>query len=260
MKTLKVTIVLMLFCQAVLAQKFSPEQIAAKKVVELDEKVSLSETQKTEVTAIFKASATQMQALKKRELVDKDAMHSLRKDEREKVKAILTAEQQKALKEANQARRDDHNASRDKIREYHKTNVKPVILEKRKAFDAKLSAQEKAVITQARALKPKHEKGNGMKQFSEAEKEQNKAAKNEIKLLLKPIIDTHKAELDAITAELKPTLDAEIEFKKANRPEKQNSERGVKGNHQKGEGHKDKGHKGNGDKLEHFMYQFLLAE
>jgi colicin import membrane protein len=260
MKTLKVTIVLMLFCQAVLAQEFSPEQIATKRVGELDQKVSLSETQKTEVTAIFKASATQMQALKKSEVVDKDAIHSLRKDEREKVKALLTADQQKALKEANQARKDDHKASRDKIREYHKTNVKPVILGKRKAFNAKLSAQEKAVITQARALKPKHEKGNGKKQISEAEKEQHKVARNEIKLLLKPIVDTHKVELEAIAAELKPTLDAEKEFKKANRTEKQNSERGVKGAHQKGKGYNGEGHIGDDNKLEHFIYQFLLAE
>ena len=252
MKAIKVTIVLLLFCQAVLAQKISQEQRIEKKLTSLDEKVTLTATQKEEVQAIFTNTATQIQSLRKAGDENKDAMLELRREEREKVKAVLTPEQVTKLKELKKAEREQHKVSRDNIREYHKTNVKPVLEAKRKAFDAALSASEKEIITQAKAKMPEHKKGEDHLKLEKGNKQDYKTARQEMKVLLQPVVDAHKAELEQIFNEVKPILDAEKEFIKENRPEHE-PKKGIQIEHRKG---KFDGQKG--DSNERFMYRFLL--
>lgn len=255
MKAIKVTIVLLLFCQAALAQKISPEQRIEKKVASLDEKVSLTDTQKEQVKAIFSVTASQMQSLRKAEGEEnKDAIRELRKDEREKVKAVLTPEQVSKLQVIKKEERELHKANRDKIKEYHKTNVKPVLEAKRKAFDAKLTASEKAIIAEAKAKMPEHEKGKGQQNQETANNEDNQATRQEIKMLIQPIVNTHKAELEQIFNDVKPVLDAEKEFIKANKSE-QDPKKGMESKRKQG---KKDGQ--NGDGSERFMYRFLLMD
>lgn len=251
MKAIKTTIVFVLFCQAVLAQKVSPEQRATQKVQMLDEKVSLTETQKEQVQAIFNNTASQTQNLRKQEVVDENAIRELRKEEREKVKAVLTAEQQAKLKEIRKEHRTENKESRDKLKAYHEANVKPIMKEKRLAFDSKLSESEKAIIAQARALKPKHKKDHHLGELKEDEKTENKAAREQIKTLLGPIVDAHKAELQQIFADVKPILDAERAFVEENKPQTQQHKKGPDGKGERGkQAHQN----------EHFMYQFLLMK
>ena len=248
MKKLKVTIVLLLIFQAVLAQKITPEQVAARKVAELDNKVNLSESQKTEVAAIFKETATQMQTLKKAETDNNDAIKALRKETKESVRALLTNEQQQILKEEHKEERGQNKAARDKIKEYHNKNVRPVIFEKRKSFDSKLTDEEKEVINQARALKPDFEKGHKVRERSSEEKHNNNATREEIKMLLTPIVNAHRSELEIIAEELQPTFEAEKEFIELN---KSNND----------ESHPKKGQfRGKEHSPEQFMFRFLLVQ
>jgi hypothetical protein len=211
MKVIKITLVLMLFCQAVFAQKPSPEEMAQKRVDRLDEKVSLTETQKTETYAIVLEGIIDIQNLKEEDSTYKEAFRTIKKDLREQIKEVLTEEQRAILKESRDQKKRTHHQEN---RAYYKEHVKPVVKAKRMEFETKLTVEEKQVIADARLLKPQHKK-DGKKGISKQERQQMKESKAEIKLMLQPIVTAHKLELEEIMNELEPIYEEAAKHRKS---------------------------------------------
>ncbi len=206
MKVIKLTLVLMLFCQAVIAQKVSPEERAKKHVELLDQKVQLSEDQKTDVYQIMLKSAEEIKALKLSGEKNKEAFKAIKKDQRTAIHEVLDEDQIIALKEVHKQMKTERKEAHQQIKQYHKEHVKPQVQAKRVEFDKLLTEDEKQIIEEARALKPKHKKGE-RKTLTEQEREELKAKRQEINQMLDPIISAHQTELDAIMVDLKPVFD-----------------------------------------------------
>lgn len=239
MRAIKITLVMLLFCQAVLAQKFSVEEIAERKVMKLDEKVTLTETQKVEINTILLESTSQIKELRKAETVNQEAVKQLKMEEKAKIKEILTEEQQTLLKDAKKADRVKNKTQRENIKAYNKEHVKPLVSEKRKAFELLLNQEEKDNIISARNIKAAHKKQD-RKSLTEEEKAAIKANREEIAKLLDPIIETHKQQLEVIKTELAPVHEAAKENAGSHEP-------GGKKKHPKKENKR-------------FEYRFLLSE
>ena len=244
MRAIKITLVLLLFCQAVLAQKISAEEMAEKKVLKLDEKVTLTETQKAEINTIVLESTTKIKELRSEESADQEAIKKIKMDERAKIKEVLTEEQQTLLKNAKKSERVENKAQREKMKAYNKEHVKPVVAEKRKGFELLLTDDEKASIAAAHSLKLEMRKVD-KKDLSEEEKSALKAKRTEINNLLDPIITKHQDELTKIKLELEPVYEAAKQNAGKEKPE---------GRHHKGKKH-DK--KPNDKRFEH---RFLLSK
>ena len=89
MRAIKITLMMLLFCQAVLAQKISVEEITERKIMRLNEKVTLTDAQKAEINTIILESTSQIKELRKAETVDQNAIKQLRMDEKAKIKELL---------------------------------------------------------------------------------------------------------------------------------------------------------------------------
>lgn len=223
MKGIKMTVLMLIFCQAVVAQTKTAEQITAKQVEKLNSKVVLSEGQKQQVTEIILASTKQMQGLKEADELTPEMRKEIKKAEREQVKELLTDEQKEALREAHKDKAEHkadkamHKADRLKHRAEREV-TKNALQSKRKDFDVVLTTDEKAVIAQAKTLVPAKVKGKDAREaLSEAEKAQRKTQMKEVRKMLKPIVNAHKTELDEIATTLPPKKDDATKNKKKNK-------------------------------------------
>jgi hypothetical protein len=199
MNGIKITVMMLLISQAMIAQTKSSIQKAKKKVERLEEVITLTYEQKSSITNIMHASELQDTEIRSKEVVDKNAIHDLKKEERAQIKEVLTPEQQATLKVANYAKKEEY-----KLKKENRTQrkaAKNALLEQRTAFNAKLTPSEQAIIEKARALQAARAQGKKARAAMTGEqKAQNNAARKETHKLLKPIVKSHKAELDAIKA------------------------------------------------------------
>lgn len=237
MKNLKITLVIVLFCQAVFAQNLEVEDKVSKRIAMMDDKIALTEDQKSIIQEILSSNATKIATLRSTSAASKEEIMAIRKAERESIKQVLTEDQLSKLK----AKREDYKA-------YYKENVKPELTKHRAAFNQKLSANEKQTIEQTRKQLRDLKPSKGAK-LADDEKKELKSNRMAIKKQLDPIIANHKAELENIKAKLKPTLDAAREYKKEQLKEDQDPNK--RGKKQRRKKRKKKGG---------FEYRFLLSK
>jgi hypothetical protein len=206
MKGIKITVMMLIFCQAVVAQSKTAEEITTKHVERLDSKVQLTAEQKSNVASIVLSSTQKIQALKEDGSSSPEERKAIKQAERKKIKELLTAEQNAKLKEARSQDDKLANKKTKAVKQEHreaKKAAKSELLVKRLAFENNLSASEKEAINKARELQPTKIKGKEAKSaLSPDEKSARKAQMKEVQKLLKPVISAHQNELDEIKSTL----------------------------------------------------------
>ena len=105
MKGIKITAMLLIICQAGIAQTKTAEQMTAKRMANLETTLSLSDAQKANIESIVLASSNKVIALKENQDVAREEIVKLRKEERTQIKAELSQVQQVQLKEANKVKK-----------------------------------------------------------------------------------------------------------------------------------------------------------
>lgn len=248
MKNLKITLVIVLFCQAVFAQNLEVEDKVSKRIAMMDDKIALTEDQKSIIQEILSSNATKIATLRSTSAASKEEIMAIRKAERESIKQVLTEDQLSKLKAERKAKKATAKAKREDYKAYYKENVKPELTKHRAAFNQKLSANEKQTIEQTRKQLRDLKPSKGAK-LADDEKKELKSNRMAIKKQLDPIIANHKAELENIKAKLKPTLDAAREYKKEQLKEDQDPNK--RGKKQRRKKRKKKGG---------FEYRFLLSK
>lgn len=198
------TMIVLLIAGLSIAQESNVDRKVNQRLDKLNEVVALSDDQRQELEPILKAGAEEIRVLRQSGEADKSKIKEIRQSQNEAVKSVLTDEQKLKLDEAAEVKKEERKAAKKDIREHNKENVKPLLVEHRKDFESKLSNDEKAIIEDARNLRKEH-KSKG-KDLSPEEREAMKANRNEIKVLLSPIVANHSAELERIRTEMEPTL------------------------------------------------------
>ncbi len=206
MKGIKITLLMLIACQAAIAQSKTAEEIAAKHVERLNNIVQLTAEQQVQVKTIVLASTKEIKILKENGQSTPEDRKAIKEAERQKVKELLSDEQKAKLGENHlQHHLEGHDTSKVHKRADHQKSEanKNYLYEKRAAFEKKLSAPEKEAIDKARMILPTQLKG---KEAHEALSEEQKAVRKEhrkkIHALLKPIVKEHKKELEEIRANL----------------------------------------------------------
>ncbi len=196
MKKTKITLMLLIICQAVIAQTKTAEEVTEKRLERIEQTIDFSVEQRTNIEAIVLKSSSEILAMKASGEYAREDIVAIKKQERTLVKAQLTPEQLLALKAAKESNKAKHNQVKAERAKFQaaKQDLKAM----RSAFDAKLSTEEKEVIEKARLLLPKRVKKTEKAELTPEEKEERKAIRMEIKNLLAPVIATHQAELDQI--------------------------------------------------------------
>ncbi|PCJ63175.1 MAG: hypothetical protein COA58_16425 [Bacteroidetes bacterium] len=205
MKGIKITVMMLIICQAVIAQTKTAKEVTTKRMERLDSKVDLTDDQESKISEIIFASATEMIALKKSGSFEREEMKELKKKERNLIKSQLTSKQLTTLKEANETRHLEHQKRKNDrmIQRNTRTETRDLILAKRHRFENLLSIDEKAIIEKARTLKPERIKGKKTKgALTPEQKTERKEAHIQIRKLLKPVVKNHKKELDIIQSEM----------------------------------------------------------
>lgn len=178
-----------LICQAVFAQQKTVEEITEMKVNKLEAHVVLSEVQKNEITEIILRSTAERKTLRSEQEANHKKMKALKMAEKSKIEKVLTEEQIEKL--------DSYLHSRNQ--KPHKPSKEMHL--KRVEFDKRLTAAEKERIEKARLLRP-HKGHVVMKDLTEKEKKEHRRQNSEIKSLLSPIVESHRAELEKIMASM----------------------------------------------------------
>ena len=140
-----------------------------------------------------------------RDANDRETLKKLNDERKAKIEKILTPEQAEKWKAIIEKKKDEHKNPdlRRELKNYKKENILPLLIEKRKAFENELAAEEKVVIADLRAKREAFLKS--AKDMNEEEKNQRgKELKMEVHKILKPIIEKHKPSLVKIGSELKP--------------------------------------------------------
>lgn len=200
MKGIKITAMLLIICQTVIAQQKTAEEVTKNRMDRLESVIELSEDQKSSIETVVFESSQKIIELKKSGSADKEEIAAIKKAERAEVKKLLSESQIATLKEARKgmkAERKEAKADRAKRKE-----AKDALLVLRQDFDRVLSSEEKEAVEKARALMPEKLNKEDRANLSEEEKAQRKTTKKEIANLLKPLIENHKSELDAIKADM----------------------------------------------------------
>jgi hypothetical protein len=217
MKGIKITVMMLLASQALVAQTKTPSEHAAKRVERMEEVITLTAEQKTSITAIVEATAAKASLLNTSEEQGKTALLALRKEEKAQINALLTDEQKATLKETKESRTQEFKEQKALKMEKNaeRKQLKNALHEKRIAFDSQLSAEEKAIVEKARSLQPvKIKEQSARAELTESQKNERKKAHKEVVTLLKPVVKKHQAELDAIEAELPNSLNNKSKEKK----------------------------------------------
>lgn len=216
MKGIKITVMMLLISQAIVAQTKTAAEIADEKVKKIESVVQLSVDQKAAISDIALSSATQMLEHKNAGTLDKDARHKLRVAEHKQINSLLTVDQQKAIKASRKHTAEEHAGKKEqqKVSAAENKARKNELSLKRASFETKLTDAEKATIEKARNMMPAKVKGKEAKDaLTDEQKAEAKAQRKEAYTLLQPIVAKHKAELDAIQAEI-PAKPSKKEGKK----------------------------------------------
>lgn len=196
-------------------------------IKKLKTELQLTDQQVQQIEDLTTEQRTQMKQLRDTEFESpearREAMKALQGDYRDGLADILTAEQQtkmKALQEGQRAKKqaraaqfkEKRKATRDDIKSYREENVIPVLQAQRAKLESKISAQDKALISELRAKhaqrpkrldNPSIEEQKAAKAQFEANKEERQAHKEQIKALLK----TYETDIDALYAEIEPQVE-----------------------------------------------------
>lgn len=145
----------------------------------MDEHLNLTDSQEVIIRGIMLETRDAMKGTQDRAQID-----SIRKDSKERIKGVLTPEQQAKMKE----HREEHKAKMDSIRGV------------RQDFDANLSAEEKQTIidTRVKVLAIKEQLRDTSSDLSKEEREKLKTELKEALKALDPIIEQHQSELEAL--------------------------------------------------------------
>lgn len=196
-------------------------------VEKLKTELQLTDQQVQQIEELTAEQRTQMKQLRDTEFESpetrREAMKALQGDYRDGLADILTPEQQtkmKALQEGQRAKKQERAAqfkenrklTRDEIKSYREENVIPVLQTQRAKLESKISAEDKALISELRAKhaqrpkrleNPSIEEQKAAKAQFEANKEERQAHKEQIKALLK----TYETDIDALYAEIEPQIE-----------------------------------------------------
>jgi len=244
----------------------------------LDEKVQLSEEQKTQIYTINQEYVGKIKELRMSESEDnRDAMHQLHKENKSKVEALLSDSQKTTLEELKQERKESRKALHGEMKAYRNEHIKPVMLEKRERLEISLTEEEKSTLEEARkeirAIRKEARGSKDSKVRHEGPRKgvqhgvrhghmKNEDVKRVVEEKVQPIIENHRAELDAIDAELQPLREDWKKDMKAIKEKHSDGDHPKAIPHKKG---KKKGKKGkNGDRTEmrksHQEAKFLLMD
>lgn len=200
-----------------------------KSIIDYKTEIGLNDTQITQIKTIQKEYLPKLKDARKSK--DRAAIKLLNEERKSEIEQLLTSEQLekwKAIKDKIKAERQNPELIKE-LREYQKQNIKPVILEKRMAFETELSSEGKLIIAELRAKREAFMKS--AKGLSNEEKMmRGKALKKEAMESLKPIIEKHKPSLEKINNELESykiqwnnDMDViKVKYIKGYKPEKEN--------------------------------------
>lgn len=196
-------------------------------VEKLKTELQLTDQQVQQIEDLTTEQRSQMKQLRDTEFESpetrREAMKALQGDYRDGLADILTAEQQtkmKALQEGQRAKKqeraaqfkENRKATRDEIKSYREENVIPVLQAQRAKLETKISAEDKALISELRAKQsqrpkrlenPSIEEQKAAKAQFEARKEERQAYKEQMKALLK----TYETDIEALYAEIEPQFE-----------------------------------------------------
>lgn len=206
-----------------------------KSIIDYKTELGLTDVQVEQIKTIQKEYLPKMKEARKSE--DRAAIKLLNEERKSKIEQLLTPEQLekwKVIKDKLKADLQNPELRRE-LRNYQKQNIRPILLEKRKAFDTELSSEEKLIIADFRAKREAFAKS--AKGLSEEERMmRGKALKKEAREALSPIVEKHKPSLERINNELESSKikwgeDIDAIKAKYNSGFKPNDERKAKPNH-----------------------------
>ena len=212
------------------------KKMIEKKVAYMTEQLNLTADQQTKVKEISEKYAKIMMekksAVESREEMKPIMMETMMKA-KEEIKALLTDEQKAKFEnlDFHAMHKEHHKEMHSKMKEIH-DELFPVLLEKRKAFDSKLTVEEQATIKGMREIMPSKDEMHGkMKEMHKKHGEYHKgdmnheemkkkhaemkeemktkhAEMNEKTKALDPIVEAHKEEIKKIFEEMKAEFKA----------------------------------------------------
>lgn len=215
-----------------------------RKLKHIQEVVELTQQQEKQLKELFTQTAEQVAKLEVDSGNTPEQIRALKKHKRKELQTILSKDQLTLLNHAREQHKAELKKHHNLVREYHLKEVKPVIAQKREKFTNELSKEELAIIAEAQSLLPRKNNAKHNPKHRFHEKEDLRETRKEIRILLEPIVNTHQVQLLAIEEELRPILQAEKEFRTANRPE----------------GFEHPQHRTRQESEKQFMYRFLLMQ
>lgn len=205
MKGITLVAALIILCQAAWAQDGpKPNKKKENRIEMLDQKLELTEAQRSEIENLFASEKEQMKLLKEEIRTNRDSMRAIHDETHAQIKAILTPEQAAKFEEMK-AERPDRGPRIDARKQHIKAMGAA-----RSEFDAKLTTEEKTRIQEARKIRK--EIMAVRKSDAPADKEQMKGFRIQIDSLLNPVYQAHKEEIEEIVDEL------EVEHARPERP------------------------------------------
>ena len=229
-KIIKLSIFLIALCSITALSAQRGPRGPRGKVLDSDKlktELNLSDDQVQQIEALTSTQRTQMQELRDQDFESPEdrraAMKEIHTAYRNGLAEILTDEQESQLKAIQQEARtkrkarskefgEKRKAARKDIGAYRTENIHPVLLEQRAKLDAKISAEDKALIAELRAKQPERpkrlenpsiEERKAAKEAYEANKEERTAFKEQLKAL----VETYESEIDALYAEIEPQVE-----------------------------------------------------
>jgi Spy/CpxP family protein refolding chaperone len=163
-----------------------------KAIEELEEELQLTPEQEKAIEELKQETRSAYKEARKAEHTRKQSMHQSLKSE---LDAILTAEQTALLEAHHEAKKAEAKAMREEMRDYHKQNVAPVLLEQRKKLEAKISDEDKAALVKIRAERKasRPQKDGGQKADSRPHKDE-----------LSALVQKYDEEINTLMEEIKP--------------------------------------------------------
>jgi len=194
-----------------------------KAIEELKEELQLTPEQEKAIEELKQETrAAQKEARK----VERTRKQSMRQSLKSELDAILTAEQTALLEAHHEAKKAEAKAMRDEMRNYHKQNVAPVLLEQRKKLEAKISDADKATLARIRSERKasRPQKDGGQKADSRLHKDE-----------LSALVQKYDEEINTLMEEIEPKREQwEKDIKaiaEANAPERKGKKGTKKGQH-----------------------------
>lgn len=203
---IKLFLTLILCAMMSLVTKAQDEKVREKPKTIADYKaeLGLSDSQLEQIKTIQKEYFPKMKEARANE--DRAILKRLNDERKAKIEQVLSPEQAekwKSIIEKKKAELQNPELKRE-LKEYKKQNIKPVILEQRKAFETELSGEEKLLIADLRA---KHQAFR--KSAKDLSDEERNLRIDELKMesqeTLKPIIEKYKSTLEKIRQDLEPS-------------------------------------------------------